>query len=92
MKEDLDLIIEYKLIKRYEFDTFISDIEKLPSNKEIKLALYQGNELINVYKTFFDKNYERWLKDLLLLSIEGRPYSASTFDRWYLGVTDPDKT
>ena len=30
MKEDLDLIIEYKLIKRYEFDTFISDIEKYP--------------------------------------------------------------
>ena len=57
MKEDLDLLIEYKWRKRDEFATFISATEKIPSPNEKNIALHQGNEFIDVYKTFFDKHY-----------------------------------
>ena len=67
MKEDLDLLIEEKWRKQDEFVPFISAIEKLPSSKEIKLALYQGNNFINVYKIFYDKHHGHWIKDILLL-------------------------
>ena len=40
MKEELDLPIEEKWRKQDEFSTFISAIEKLPSPKEINIALY----------------------------------------------------
>ena len=58
MKEYLDLIIEEKGRKRYQFDNFIAALEKLPIPKERNLTLYQGNEYINVYNTLFEKNYE----------------------------------
>ena len=67
MKEDLDLLIEEKWRKQYEFVPFISAIEKLPSSKEIKLALCQGNNFINVYNIFYDKHHGHWIKDILLL-------------------------
>ena len=51
-EKDLDLLIEKKWRKRSEFATFISATEKLPSTKERKLALYQGNEFINMYINF----------------------------------------
>ena len=62
MKEDLDLLIEEKWRKRYEFATFISAIEKLPGPKERNLTLYQSNDFINVYKTFFENQYTCCLK------------------------------
>ena len=69
MKEYLDLLIEEKGSKQYQFDTFIADIEKIPSLKERKITLYQVNNLINVYNTLFDKNYACWMKEVLLISI-----------------------
>ena len=57
MKKDLYLLIEDKWRKRDEFATFISAIEKLPSPNEKNLALHQGNDFIDVYKTLFDKHY-----------------------------------
>ena len=45
-----------------------------------------------MYKTYFDKHYGRWIKELLLISISGTPETASNFSRWYIGVTEPDKT
>ena len=53
MKDDLDLIIEEKWIKRDEFDTCIEDIEKLPIPKDINLTLYQRSKFIKVHKTLF---------------------------------------
>ena len=91
MKEYLDLLIEEKWRKRYEFAIFISAIEKLTSLNEKNLAINQGNDFIDVYKTLFDKPYRRWIKELLQLSISGTPENASTFARWYLGVTDIKK-
>ena len=67
MKEYIDLLIEDKWRKRDEFDNFISGIEKLPSPNEKNLTLHQGNDFIDVYNTFFDENYGRWIKELLLL-------------------------
>ena len=55
--KDLALLIEDKWMKRDEFATFISAIEKIISPKEKNLALQQGNNFIDVYKTFFDKHY-----------------------------------
>ena len=57
MKKDLYLLIEDKWRKRDEFATFISAIEKLPSPNEKNVVLHQGNDFIDVYKTFFDKHY-----------------------------------
>ena len=79
MKEDIDLLIEEKWRKRDDFDTFISDIWELPSPNEKNLALNQGNNFIDVYKTFFGKHYGKWIKNLLPLSIAGTPETASTF-------------
>ena len=79
MKEYIDLIIEEKWMKQDEFSTFIAAIEKLPSPKDINLALLQVNDFINMYKDFFDNNYVRWLKYLLPISIEGTPATASNF-------------
>ena len=73
MKEDLDLLIEEKWSKRDEFATFISAIEKLPSPNEKNLALHQGNDFVDVYTTFFDNQYGRYIKDLLPLSISVTP-------------------
>ena len=73
------------------FATFISDIEKLPIPKERNIALYQVNDFVRMYKTFFYNHYARCLKDILPHSIEGTPENTSTFSQWYLGVTDPDK-
>ena len=53
MKEYLDLIIEEKWRKQCGFTTFIVAIEKLRSTKEINIVLFQGNDFISVYKTFF---------------------------------------
>ena len=92
LKEDLDLLIDKKLRKRDDFATFIAAIEKLPSTKEINISLYQSNNFLNVYTTFFDKLCSRWLKDLLQLSIKGAPENSSTLFQWYLGVNEPDKT
>ena len=47
---------------------------------------------MDLYKTFFDKNYVIWIKGLLPLSITGTSATASNFSRWYLGVTYPGKT
>ena len=88
----MELPIEVKRRKQNKFDNFIASIYKLPSLKYRKLACYQGNAFINLYKTFFDKHYVRWMEDLLPLSISGTLENASTFSWWYLGVTDPDKT
>ena len=71
---------------------FIVDIEKLTSPNDKKLALHQGNGFFDVYKTFFDKIYGWCIKDLLPISIAGTQATASTFARWYIGVTDPDET
>ena len=92
MKENLDLLIEDMWRKRDEFTTFISAIEKLPSPHEKKLALPQGNEFIDVYKTLFDKHYGRCIKELLPISIVVTPETDSTFSWWYLSFTEPDKT
>ena len=51
MKEDIDVIIEEKWRKQDKFATFISAIDKLTSPKYIKVAPYQGNKSVNVYKT-----------------------------------------
>ena len=83
MKEDLDLLIE---------ENFISAIEKLPSPNEKNIALHQGNEFIDVYKTFFGNHYGRWIKELLPLPISCTSATASTFVQWYIGVTDTDET
>ena len=91
MKEYLDLLIEENRRKQDYFATFISFIEKLPSPTEKNLALHQVNNSIDVYKTFFDKPYYLWIKNLPPLSIAGTPATASTFVPWYPGVTDPDK-
>ena len=92
MKEDLDLLIEDKWMKRDEFATFISAIVKLPCTNKKNIALHQGNDFIDVYKTFFDNQYRWYIKDLPPLSIEGTPATASNFAWWCLGVIDPDKT
>ena len=55
-------------------------------------AEHVGKSFINVYKTLFDKHYARWLKELLQISIEGKPNNVSTFFQWYLCVTEPYKT
>ena len=55
-KEDIDLLIEEKWRKRDEFANFISSVEKLPSPNERNIALDQGNDFIDVYKTFFVKH------------------------------------
>ena len=60
-------------MKQDEFATFILAIEKLPSPNEKYLALLQGNDFIDVYKTFFDKHYGQWIKEILPLSIAGTP-------------------
>ena len=57
MREDLYLLIEETWRKRDEFATFISAIEKLTSPNEKNIALHQGNDFIDVYKTLFDKHY-----------------------------------
>ena len=44
-----------------------------------------------MYQTSFDKQYGRWIKELLLISISGTTETASNFSQWYIGVTDPDK-
>ena len=67
MKKDLDPLIEEKWRKQYKFVTFIAATEKLPNNKEIKITLYQGNGFINMYKTFFENNYARWMNDIMPL-------------------------
>ena len=92
MTEDLDLLIEEECSKRYGFATSIADIELLPSPKYRKLALCQVKKFINVYKTFFDKHYTWYLKDILPLSIPVTPDTASVFDLEYLAVTEPDET
>ena len=92
MKEDLELLIEEKWSKKDEFPSLISAIEKLTISKERRLALYQGNDFINVYKTFFDKHHTRWMKELLLISIKITPDNASTFDRCYLCIIEPKET
>ena len=57
------------------------------------IALYQGNDFIDVCKTFFDKHHEKCIKELLSLSIAETPSAAtSTFTGWYLSVTEPDDT
>ena len=56
-KEDIDLLIEEKWSNRDEFSTFIAAKYKLPSPKEINLALYQGKQIINLCKTLFEKHY-----------------------------------
>ena len=48
MKEYIDLLIEDNWRKQDEFDTLISDIEKLPSPKERNIALLQDKDFINV--------------------------------------------
>ena len=88
MKEYFDLQIEEKWRKQEKISTFIAAIAKLTSLKEINLAIYQGSDLINVYKTFFDKNYVHWLKELLNILIEVTLYNASSFAQWYLRVTE----
>ena len=45
-----------------------------------------------MYKTLFDKHYSFWMKDILMLSIEGTLYNAYTFFWYYLGVAEPDET
>ena len=92
MKEYLDLLIEYKWRKLDEFAPFISAIQKLPSPNGENIALRQGGEFIDVYKTLVDENYELWIKDILMLSILGTPVTAYSFFLFYLGVTEPDKT
>ena len=92
MKEYLGLLIEWKWRKWDEFDTFISAIYKLPSPNEKYIVLHQGNDFIDMYKTFFDKHYKQRIKDILPLSIAGTPDTSSTFAWWYLGVTETDKT
>ena len=82
MQEDLDLIIEEKWRKWYEFATFIAALEKLPIPKEINIALNQGNEFITVYKNLFEDNSECWSKELLNISISGTPPTASNFAWW----------
>ena len=79
MKEDIDVLIEEKWRKQDEFATFISAIEKLPNLNEKKLALHQGNDFIYAHNTFFDKNYEQWIKEILPLSISVTLAIASTF-------------
>ena len=69
MKEDIDLLIENKWRKRDEFDTFIAAIEKLPRTQDIKLAIYQGKDFINVYNNFFNNHYARCIKEILTISI-----------------------
>ena len=69
-KEDIELRIEEKWRKRYYFATFISAIEKLTSPNDKNLALHQNTEFIDVYKNFFDKHYDRWIKDTPPISIE----------------------
>ena len=76
--------------KQDKFSTFISATDKLPSPNEKYIALHHGNEFIDVYKTFFDNNDWRWIKEFLPISIAGTLSTASNFARWYLGVTDPD--
>ena len=92
MKEYLDLLIEDKWSKRYVFANLIAAIENLPIPKERKLAPNQGNDFINMYRILFENNYAFWLKRLLPLPISGTPSTASTFVRWYLGITEPVET
>ena len=92
MKEYIDPLIEEKCRRRDELAKFIAAIEKLPSPKYRKLAIYQGNYFINVYKTLFEKHYEFWLEEILTLSIEVTPDNTPTSPRWYIGITDPDET
>ena len=92
MKGDIDLLIEEKWRKWDEFANFISAIEKLPSPNEKNIALNQGNNFIDVYKTFSDNHYGWWIKELLPISIVGTSETASTFARCYLGVTDLEET
>ena len=70
----------------------IVEIEILSIPREINPTLYQGNDFINMYKTLFENNYSCYLKDILPLSIPGTPANASTFSRFYLGVTESYKT
>ena len=71
---------------------FISAIEKLPSPNEKKLALHQGNCFIDVYKNLCAKHYGQYIKEILPISITSTPDTASTFSRWYSGVTEPYET
>ena len=73
MKEDLYLLIEENCMKGDEFANFISAIEKLPSTNEKNIALHQGNEFIDLYKTLFDKHYGKCIKECLPLSIADTP-------------------
>ena len=91
MKEGLELLIEEKWRKQYYFDTLVSAIEKIPSPNEKRLSLHQGNNFFDLHKTFFDNHYGKWIRELLPLSIKVTQVTASTFARWYLGVTEPDK-
>ena len=91
VKEYLDLLIEEKWRKQEDFAAFISSIEKLPSPNEKNCTLHQGNDCIDVYKNFFDKQYERCIKELLPLSMSCKPATASTFAQWYLGATEPNE-
>ena len=43
-------------------------------------------------RPFFDKHYERCLKELVPIPIAGTPYNAYIFSKWYLVFTDPDET
>ena len=60
--EDLYLLVEEKWMKRDKFSTFIAAIDKLPSPKEINIALFQINDFINVYKNLFENHNTRWMK------------------------------
>ena len=92
MKEYIDLLIEEKWKKWDEFANFILAVEKLPSTNEKNITLQQGNGFIDVYMNLFGNHYGQCIKDLLTLSITGTPVTASNFNQYYIGVTDPDKT
>ena len=91
MKGYIDLLLEEEWRKRYDFSTFISAIENITSPTDIKLALNQGNNFINLYNSFFNNHYVCWLKEILPISISSTPETFSIFVWWYPVVTEPDK-
>ena len=86
------MLIEENWIKLDEFPTFIYFTDKLPSPNVKNPALHQGNDFVDVYKTFSGKHYEQYIKEILPLLISGTPETASTFARWYLGFAEPGET